>query len=512
MRRVACYAATSVLKDGEQLATSLAAIEQIVQDWLNSKGKWETTDEGLQLKLLGGRIATVSQDVVETPTGRSWEYQLAEPTESGQFLTRIVVGGQDRTLHLFVELRAGGEALRLRPIPVDARCPEVYRQILAAREWFTGAAIVRAKPIPFLGSRGAEALVRVITHPDRNLPLVAVSMSAAEEFVPDLADGLARDLAGLAIVALIDEGASWGITEDLGKEWSCYNRAVRMYWPVRGTGGNAFSHPLWTANRLLESADVPAVAAQRLRNQLRRQLLALSTYTISEASELANLRREAAEARLIELRDRAAGKGEWQELAEAYAVENDRLRRELAEANETIRLLEDQVANLTIAAQYRLLPEIEPTIAPEEEPDLTSIQDAVDAARTRFAAHLVFGSNVEESVLTVAADAGPPDKVFEYLRTLSEMTERRREGGLGKDMLVWLKEQGAKASSESETVLNSAAEMQKRTWDAGTGKVRRFSKHLKPKDGTSPDQCVRIYFEYDEDSQRTIVGWVGRHP
>ena len=30
--------------------------------------------------------------------------------------------------------------------------------------------------------------------------------------------------------------------------------------------------------------------------------------------------------------------------------------------------------------------------------------------------------------------------------------------------------------------------------------------------GTHPDRCVRIYFDYDESTQRCVVGWVGRHP
>jgi hypothetical protein len=47
-------------------------------------------------------------------------------------------------------------------------------------------------------------------------------------------------------------------------------------------------------------------------------------------------------------------------------------------------------------------------------------------------------------------------------------------------------------------------------WSDGQGK-REFRLHLKPTDGTSPDRCVRFYFEFDEERQITIVGWVGRH-
>jgi hypothetical protein len=54
--------------------------------------------------------------------------------------------------------------------------------------------------------------------------------------------------------------------------------------------------------------------------------------------------------------------------------------------------------------------------------------------------------------------------------------------------------------------------MRARTWDDGTGRRRQFELHLKPAEGTSPDRCVRIYFEYDDASGRSIIAWVGRHP
>jgi hypothetical protein len=65
------------------------------------------------------------------------------------------------------------------------------------------------------------------------------------------------------------------------------------------------------------------------------------------------------------------------------------------------------------------------------------------------------------------------------------------------------------ASGESYTIRNSADEMRARTWD---GRRREFELHLKPAEGTSPDRYVRIYFDYDDASGRSIVAWIGRHP
>lgn len=512
MRRVGCYAASTRLKAKEDPSTVLDALSALVRDWLASKGTLVSDGTTWSLRLSGDRNGTVSIDEISTLEGRLVEFILTEPTNSGRFLTRIVLGGRGTDFSVFVELRAGGEPLLVRPVPVDARCPDVYRQILDAREWFTGAAIVRTQPIPFLGTRGAEMLAKVVQHPDRNLPIVAVSTVDGYPLVRDLADGLARDLAGLAIVCVLNESASWQLTALLGKEWSCYNKAVRVYWPFTGGAHNAFLHPKWTPTRLMESADSAEDAAKKLRNQLRQQLVGLSTYTISEPSLLVELRREAQEQQLEAIRRRAQEEGDWRALADAYASENEVLKKGLEDIRVENERLEAQVAGLTEALRYVPGTDAVSYIAPTEEPEIETVRDAVEAARARFSDELLFGEDVEEGIQSLAKDAGPPDKLFEYLRTLAEMVHERNGAGLGKDMLIWLTERGALASSESETVLRSPAQLKARTWRDGTGGRRKFVKHLKPKDGTSPDQCVRIYFDYDEGLGKTVVGWVGRHP
>jgi hypothetical protein len=353
----------------------------------------------------------------------------------------------------------------------------------------------------------------VVRHKERNLPVVAVSHHFGELLVPTLADDLARDLCGLAIVATLDDLASWGITKTAGKEWSCFSGAIRMYWPLRGTSGSSSDHPFWTRERLIESAGSEQAAAGRIRHQLRRRLLELSTYTFDDPVELQQVRDEAARARFDASVTEAAEKGDQAQLAEQYFDESIRLERELERERERADRLDEQVANLSQALRH--LPDgavSADEIAPEPTFSVESVQDAVARATTEYPQDLVFGGDVSEGVRTVVANAGPPDKIFEYLKTLAQMAQQRRSAGLGKDMIAWLKDHGLKASAESQTVLNSALEMQKRTWDDGRGTRRRFEKHLKPKDGTSPDQCVRIYFDYDEAIRKAVVGWVGRHP
>lgn len=141
-----------------------------------------------------------------------------------------------------------------------------------------------------------------------------------------------------------------------------------------------------------------------------------------------------------------------------------------------------------------------------------TLAEVIRLARGRYDGTLVFGTAVDDGIRGVAADAGPPEKVLAWLGELAELTRLRRSGSLGTTAVKWLVSRGVVASGESETILNSPRELRLRTWDDGHGARRRFSMHLKPTEGTSPDRCVRIYFDFDEDGRATIVGWIGRHP
>lgn len=513
MRRVACYLVTSSIDNDEEVNAVVRALTDIVERWLKSKGipaVPDGSDGSLVFKLADGRVAEISVKKADVGGSSVYEYVLEEPTDVGRFLTRVCVAFYCDRIQLFVELRAGSDGALVAPLWVDARCPQVLRHLLQARIWCAGSTPVVTRPIVFTNPDKVRRVVELLQHADRNLPVVAVSESFGRTLTPTLPSDIAHDLCGLALVLHLDEEASWGITTEMGKEWACYNGAIRVYWPMRGTARGAFAHPLWTRERLLERAGNERFAASRIRQQLRRRLLSLSTYTFDEPDDMRKIWLDASRAHFEELRKAAAERGEQGKLAEYYFEECVRFERENNQLREEIRRLQGQVRSLSEALRYAPARDAD-DIEPEPLSPVDSVADAVDRARVEFTQELVFGDEVEKGLEDLSPDAGPPEKVYEYLKTLAEMTRKRRTGGLGKDMILWLRDQGLRASNESETILNNPQEMQKRTWHDGFRR-RKFDKHLKPKEATSPDQCVRIYFEYDDRTSKTLIGWVGRHP
>ena len=140
-----------------------------------------------------------------------------------------------------------------------------------------------------------------------------------------------------------------------------------------------------------------------------------------------------------------------------------------------------------------------------------TVAAAVQAAMTKYGNELAFGADVEKGVAHLHPKAGPPEKVYDKLEGLAKMVQVRRAGLLNAGMVGYLNQNGLRCSEESASVRRSFDGRRKRTFHDGE-KRTFFAPHVKVSDGTRPDRCVRIYFDWREARQVAVVGWVGRHP
>ena len=303
--------------------------------------------------------------------------------------------------------------------------------------------------------------------------------------------------------------AAWYVTNAKGKEWSCYNGAIRLYWPIRDKRVDPYAHPLWTRFSLLSGVFDVRDASYRIRKILRRRVLGASAFSVWEPVFFNDIRKKSRKEELERLIKHAETTDDWREIADSYAKDNDALQEKIDELNSEILDLSAQVSNLQLALQWQNKEEDE-ILAAEDMPPVT-VADAVEKAREKFHHTLVFGDDVHDGVETLAQDAGPPEKIFQYLELLSQMAESFKHGSLGTTAIQWLKDRGANCSGESETIKNSKTENEKRRWKDGKSS-RVFDTHMKPTDATSPDRCVRIYFDIEPDIGKVVIGWVGRHP
>lgn len=510
MQKVAAYALFASFGSVDDAKLRFGAVGDVVKDWLSGKGEFRPAEEGQALVLRDGRVAQFETSSFITEEGCVNDWVLIEPSNNALVRTRISSSVAASKVCVYIELQAAGGAYQLGPMRVDIRCPTIVRSLVQVYgDWFVGDVPISGGPYKFDGESGARELETVIWHPNRNLPVVVVSSYESKYLTETFPADLASELVGVAIVATVDADASWALTTRRGKEWSCFNGAVRIYWPFSARSERPEHNPLWLRDSLLSQAGNPQDAAARFRRQMRRQLLGISAYAVPEPAVMEKIR--ASYLKTIADEERAAlrDSSDWEGLAKSYAEANDKLTVEAQELRDRVRALEADLSNLQVALQWR--PDEPPDIAPESEIPPATVEEAVNIAKERYSSTLVFGADVGTGVAALAPSAGPPEKVLSYLGHLSEMTTLRRGTGLGTAPIKWLEARGVDCSGESQTIRNSASEQRKRTWNDGKA-PRIFEQHLKPTEATHPDRCVRIYFDYDENTQRCVVGWVGRHP
>jgi hypothetical protein len=480
------------------------AVLHAVEEWLRQKG---APSQGGAFDLKGG-LAELTRSVITASIGEVHDFSLVEPMDDGRFQTDLSFAFGPNKLSVHGVLSGGSESMA--PTYFDARCPYVLRSILKLPYGWTyrGFPVGSAQKV-LRGKEGAEELIRWIWQPERKVPLIVVSEEYNGAMLhPGLPKQMADELASLAVVAHIDAQASWQLTMAKGKEWSCYNGAIRLFWP--GELSDPMRHPLWSAFRLMEEASSVEHAASRIRNQLRRMIFSQSALAVWEPRLFADVRQAARDERIKQQLKHARSAKEFEDLAEQYAKEASDLREENKALVRENRDLKGQLEQLNLALQHMQLGE--DAIAPDDQRKPVSVKEAVDIARRRFAGELLFGDDVAKGVDHLASEAGPPEKILDYLEVLAEMTKAMRGDGLGKSIWLWLKDYGVDGSDEVPQVGKNRTQRNNRTWNNGQGERRYFDAHLKPNEGTGPDLCVRIYFYYEKDLGKTVVGWVGRHP
>lgn len=482
--------------------------EAILQSWFDSK--FERTNKGDYQFRRDGRpaVATISREDIEG--SRLLRIRVTEDIIGGKLTTQAALLSSDNEVRFTADL--GVVATGVSKPTVALRAPRFVQDIVGlGSAWHVESGRDRV----FSNSFSVEAsninlFKNLILSEDRALPVVVISKIDGHVEFPTLARDLAKRIAGLAHVCVIDEVASWDLTNNLGEQWSCYNGAVRIYWPGGVGRGLPFRHTLWRADRVLARYDTLDEAQDWLDNTITRRIIEASSYVSDDQAFVALEERRAA-ARIEAAAKKAADDADYKQLANVYAEENDALRARNKDLKAQIENAEAELTGLR-AAYYRGDVGGDPTEAEETEAPPATVSEAVERAIQMFASDLVFADSMGDSVTTLSATAGPPGKILDYLTALNDLSIalQKGSGNIGKTIPIWLRDKGIECSGESETVKNSRSEQTARTFRIGGTDVH-CELHLKPSDGTHPDKCARIYFAIGQSKPRVKIGYVGRH-
>ena len=123
--------------------------------------------------------------------------------------------------------------------------PRAVRDICTKTPAYIGEMQVRAEPYA-LKHDGLSDLLTLLTSDLRRLPVVLLSPYARGEVNQIDHAKLARNLAGVAVVVLVDDPElTWDFADEVGRLLSCFNGAARIYWPGFSKASDPRGHRLF---------------------------------------------------------------------------------------------------------------------------------------------------------------------------------------------------------------------------------------------------------------------------
>ncbi len=381
--------------------------------------------------------------------------------------------------------------------------PRVVRDICSKAPAYVGDMQVLATPY-VLRQNGLGNLLTLLFSNLRRLPVVVLSPYARGE--PNIIDPaqLARNLAGVAVVVQADNPeVTLDLTDEIGRQLSCFNGAARIYWPGFSKSSDPHSHRLFLGTWIEQVGSTVATRA------IERTVFAVAAFRFVPDHRISEVIRavETAERQKQLSAKRAAGDEFWED------YERDLAR--LDEVDRRVQDLEAENANLRANQQVLITGSFAPgesaEAAFESDPSFPTVAAAVKAAAKRFTNTDFLGSAYASAA---ESPFHKPSEIFEALNDLDEIVDawrqQRAEKGSGGDLLQHLRNRGwGKRSSMhiSDTTRGKFRANYEFTYQ---DKKQLFEPHITIGAGDS-NSCASIHFIFDQGRETMIIGHVGRH-
>jgi len=444
--------------------------------------------------------------------GEPWRYVC----EVGLAVTTVGIQG-----HVIVRVgraRDDGSTARYEPFR-----PGVVDRLLSLAH----AHAFGGEAIPLLAARYDVAAVpqlveQLLLNPARQLPLVVLAPAESGRPLVDAAVVM-EELLGLAHVAeLASRQATFALTDRVGKFWSCFNGAARIYWPKVTLDDSYKSHPIFFPG------DYPPGDAtdDRLPLDIHRKVIAATLRRTLEAPLVTHLRalaeRQAKSQIELRLSELAAGVAEGREfmaaLEKAWSenralvdevqlarAEADELRASLAAVEEQWATVSAEIAQAQAAAQAER--RAADRYRAKYLAGMRRVREAVALAQEEFAETLVFLPSALKS-----ADDSPyhdPSRVFTLFAALDAAGRAvKSRGGLGEELHAVLLRSGFEYKPHIS--MTSEGKHGNEYHFVHNGERKLFENHVTIGGSHNPQECLSVHWRRDS-AERFVVGWCGKH-
>ncbi len=451
-----------------------------------------------------------------------YEYRWRYPDDRDASLfwrTKISVLSSDQGVLLTLVIRIeSGESVVIPARPMVGT-PRIIRTLISRGDAQVGKQILSMAPKSLEASE-MESFLDFLESQDRLLPVVLVSLEPNTEKPVHDAKKLAEMVAGSAMVYLLEsKWAGFALTNEVGKALSCFNGAIRLYWPRFSRSANPRAHQLWMAPELSK------YSTSVFYGELLNLISSAAAYRYVEPMPIRAFRTRFEQHRQLLLKEQMKVKRDYDELYDEWCksqqeieehlsllgssiAENDFLKQEIENLKSENKNLKE---NLESCQAYS--PETATSSNDEtetQEPDVfASVLEAVKytSSETKHILYLeeAFSSaadspflktgRVREALLAIDDVAGKWVDQLNGGPLVGSREERFREYGFFyKDNI-------------SETTENKWGDEYKYYY-----KDRKilFASHITI-GKKQANKCLSIHLFWDDDNSKVVVAHIGRH-
>ena len=499
MQPVFAFSATLVPRDGDSDAACFDRLAAAVSAWAVAEGGKAERDR-----------ADAATEVVAATT---------RTRDAGtDYESACAVGRTRLGVQATVTVRGVGPDGAV-PEPV---CPPVVNRILDHAE-----AVVGGRPVPRRVVRADRAnagtVADLVLDPGRALPVVVLSPHPDTGKPLADPDAVMDELFGLAHVAeLVSRDATFTLTGRVGKEWSCFHGAARVYWPQVDLSESPYRHPLFFPSHYADPGGGERLVAELFRRVARAGAARAADAPLVRQARAAvdAVRRKDADDKLAAL---VAGANRAQELTTALA-DAAAERQKLADDRDFLRLRVEELERLLADEREQWATVAQQISAAEHDRDrhkraagryrdrviagLRTVRDVVNLARDEFADTLLFLPSADDSA--ARSQYQHRRRLLDLFAALDEVShELAGRGSLGETLYEALRRRGFEYKPHvSQT---SVGKYGNEYTFAYRGQRLLFDQHVTLGSSHDPQECMSVHWWRDDAAGKFVVGHCGKH-
>ena len=393
----------------------------------------------------------------------------------------------------------------ISPAQMPVGSPRVVRDLCINSKAYIGdISEIQVKAIPYLvHTDNLTRFRKLLLHENRRIPIIFLSPYAHGETNRIDAKRLAKNLAGVAIVVHVDNPeVTWGLTNAVGRQMSCFNGAARIYWPGFSLEDAPQNH------RLFLSSKIEEVGPLSVSRMIERAVFTVAALRFVKDPRVSEVIREVD---TIERQKRfEAQKASKDETWATYAQELD---KELDVKNQRITELEAENKNLKENQKILFASDLFSGEGDDCLEDNDTLINSVEMALSKVQKET---TNLEilPSAFSSAKKSpfSRPSEIYQALFDLNSFVDywhksRHEKGSDG--CIQYLKKHGWKRSRVriSQTARGKYRSDYEFVYQ---NEKKLFEPHITIGSG-DPNTCASIHFWFDQDREKMIVAHCGKH-